>query len=124
MPAQLPSGWRTSPLVQGLPSSQAAPGLGTTSQVALPLQVRVAVSSLSQTIFLPTQAPSAVQVSSKVQGMSSLHALPVRGGFEHEPLAGSHIPAPRHWLAAGQVTGLPPLQVPPRQVSVRVQALP
>jgi hypothetical protein len=64
MPAQLPSGLRTSPLVQGLPSSQAAPGLGVTSQVAVPLQARVAVSSLSHTIFLPTQAPSAVQASS------------------------------------------------------------
>jgi hypothetical protein len=59
-----------------------------------------------------------------VQGVSSLHWLPVLGGFEHEPLAGSHTPAPRHWSAAGQVTGLPPLQVPPWQASVRVQALP
>ena len=65
------------------------------------------------------------QLSPTVHALPSLHVVPfVTGVPVHPPVAGSHVWALRHWVAPGQVTGLPPVHTPPWQVSVCVQALP
>src|SRR5947208_8077585 len=65
------------------------------------------------------------QVSSFVQALSSVHAVPfVLGGFEQTPVVVSHVPATWHWSEAVQTTGLEPVHVPLWQVSVCVHALP
>ena len=46
-----------------------------------------------------------------------------RAGWEHVPLATSHVPWVWHASGAGHVIGFPPVQMPARQVSVRVHAL-
>ena len=57
--------------------------------------------------------------------MPSLHAVPLAfAGFEHAPVAGSHVPARWHWSCAVHVTGFAPTHVPAWQVSLCVQALP
>ena len=74
--------------------------------------------------FVPAHLP-AWQVSVCVQALPSLQALPSGfAGFEHEPVAGSQVPASWHESAPPQVTGFAPVQTPLWQVSVRVQALP
>src|SRR5713101_6703097 len=65
--------------VQALPSSHAAPVLGVTVQLAVPLQVRVLHWSEVQVMAEPTHWPPLVQVSLKVQALPSSHAVPVRG---------------------------------------------
>src|SRR5205814_8952114 len=73
---------------------------------------------------LPVHTPPS-QVSVRVQASPSLHAVPSAfAGFEHIPLAGSHVPAMWHWSEAAQTTGLVPVHTPPSQVSVWVQASP
>ena len=64
-------------------------------------------------------------VSVCVQALPSLHALPSGfAGFEHVPVAGLHVPGLWHWSGAGQTTVLPPVHVPPWQVSVCVHPFP
>jgi hypothetical protein len=64
-------------------------------------------------------------VSLWVQALPSLHAVPFGfGGFEHAPVAGSHVPASWHWSDAAHVTGLAPMHAPFWQVSLCVHALP
>ena len=56
--------------------------------------------------------------------LPSLHAEPSdRFGFEHVPVLGLQVPAAWHGSLAVHVTGLPPVQVPLWQPSVRVHAL-
>src|SRR6266571_6368688 len=64
---------------QALPSSHAAPVLGVTVQLAVPLQVRVLHVSEVQVMAVPTHCPLLLQVSSNVQALASLHAAPVLG---------------------------------------------
>jgi hypothetical protein len=65
------------------------------------------------------------QMSSTVQPLPSLHPVPsAAAGFEHAPLAGSHVPAAWHWSVAAQTTGFEPTQAPAWQASVCVQAVP
>jgi len=60
-----------------------------------------------------------------VHAFASLQPVPSAAvGFEHWPVAESHVPATWHWSDAVQVTGLAPLHVPLWQVSVCVQASP
>src|SRR5207244_765857 len=81
-------------------------------------------SAVHTTELPPVQVP-AWQVSVCVQASPSLHAVPsALAGFEQRPLAGSQTPATWHWFWAVQTTGLPPVQAPAWQVSVRVQASP
>ena len=64
-------------------------------------------------------------VSLWVQASPSLHAAPSTfGGLEQAPVAGSHTPAAWQTLGIGQTTAFWPVQTPPWQVSVCVQALP
>src|SRR5437867_1825743 len=101
-PMQTPA-WQVSVCVQLLPSSQ---------DVA------------SGTALLPLQAP-AWPVSVGVRVSPASQAVPSGfAGFEHWPLAGSQAPAVWHWSWAVQTTGLVPVQPPPWQVSVWVQASP
>ena len=54
----------------------------------------------------------------------SSHVVPFAAfGFEHWPLAGSHVPATWHWSLAVHVTGFPPVHVPLWKASVFVHAL-
>src|SRR2546426_643836 len=71
--------WQASAAVQALPSSHAAPVLGVTVQLAVPLQVRVLHWSEVQVIAVPTHWPPPVQVSLNVQALASSHAAPVLG---------------------------------------------
>src|SRR5437667_266457 len=73
----------------------------------------------------PTQVPF-WQVSVCVQALPSLHAVPSGlAGFEHAPVAGSHVPGKWHWSLAVHTTGFPPVHTPaPSQWSFWVQALP
>jgi hypothetical protein len=48
----------------------------------------------------------------------------VFAGFEHTPVAGSHVPATWHWLCAVHTMGLLPTHVPPEQLELCVHALP
>jgi hypothetical protein len=60
-----------------------------------------------------------------VQALPSSQPAPLAlAGFEHVPLAGSQVPAMWHWSDAGQAFAFAPVQTPPWQVSVAVQALP
>src|SRR5438094_63744 len=80
-------------------------------------------AAVQPTGLLPVHLPAS-QVSALVQALPSLQAVPLgAAGFEHWPVAGSHVPASWHWSEAVQVTGLLPTQLPPSQVSLCVQAL-
>jgi hypothetical protein len=58
-----------------------------------------------------------------VQAFPSLQVEPFALlGFEHPPVDVSHVPASWHWSDAAQTTGFAPVQVPPWQESVWVQA--
>ena len=60
-----------------------------------------------------------------VQALPSLQDVPFGAlGFEQIPVAGSHVPATWQGPLAVHVTGLEPVHVPDRHVSVCVQALP
>jgi len=72
----------------------------------------------------PPQTPL-VQLSFTVQKRPSLQSAPLGlRGAEQAPVAGSQTPAVWQESMAGQVTRLAPLQIPARQVSICVQALP
>src|SRR2546428_8556493 len=74
--------------------------------------------------LVPVQAPL-WQVSVCVQALPSLHAVPLLAfGLEHWPVAVLQVPATWHWSEAVQTMGFEPVQVPPWQVSVCVQASP
>jgi hypothetical protein len=71
----------------------------------------------------PVQMP-AWHVSVRVHPLLSLQDAPSDFvGFEHVPVAGSHVPTPWHWSLAVQTMTLLPMHVPSWQVSVRVHAL-
>src|SRR5256885_1571606 len=65
--------------VQVLPSSHAAPVLGVTVQLDVPLQVRVLHWSEVQVIAVPTHWPLPSQVSLKEQASPSSQLVPVSG---------------------------------------------
>src|SRR5206468_1128641 len=75
--------------VHALASLHAAPVLGVTVQLAVPLQVRVLHWSEVQVIAVPTHWPLPSQVSLKEQASPSSHGAPsALAGFEHSPVAG------------------------------------
>src|SRR5439155_769039 len=64
-----------------------------------------------------------VQTSPTVQGLPSLHAVPLgAGGFVHAPVRGSQLSVVQTLLSL-QTTGMPPWHNPPLQVSPVVQKL-
>ena len=72
---------------------------------------------------LPLMQAPPWQVSMSVQALPSVHPAPSDfAGFEQTPPL--QVPASWHWSCAMQTIGFPPTQLPPWQVSVRVQALP
>src|SRR5437870_5459615 len=80
--------------------------------------------ALQTTGFVPVQVPL-WQVSVWVHASPSLQVAPFGlAGLEHVPVWGSQMPASWHWSEALHTTALAPVQVPARQVSVWVQALP
>src|SRR5213078_3982008 len=64
---------------QALPSSHAAPVLGVTVQLAVPLHVRVLHVSEVHVMAVPTHSPLLEQVSLWVQALPSSHVAPVFG---------------------------------------------
>ena len=71
-----------------------------------------ASAAAQATGLLPTHAP-AWHESLWVHALWSLHEVPsAAAGFEHVPLAGSHVPATWHASLAVHVTGLDPVHVP------------
>ena len=81
-------------------------------------------AALQTTGWLPAHVPLS-HVSVCVQALPSSHAAPSGlTGFEHVPVAGSHVPASWHWSAALQTTGWLPTHVPLSHVSLCVQAFP
>jgi hypothetical protein len=127
-PTQTPA-WQVSLCVHALPSSQGVPfaAAGFEHWPVAGSHVPAAWHwSLAEHVtgLAPTQLP-AWQVSLCVHALPSLHAVPfAAAGFEHAPVAGSHVPAEWHWSLAEHVTGLAPTQVPAWQVSLCVQAFP
>src|SRR5436305_1274580 len=78
MPVHTPP-WQASSPVQALPSSHAAPVLGVTVQLDVPLQVWVLHWSEVQVIAVPTHWPLPSQVSLKEQASPSSQLVPVSG---------------------------------------------
>src|SRR5207244_1141303 len=78
LPTQVPF-LQVSAAVQALPSSHAAPVLGVTVQLAVPLQVRVLHWSEVQVIAVRTPWPLPSQVSLTVQALPSSQLAPVSG---------------------------------------------
>src|SRR5204863_15039 len=97
VPTHWPPPVQVSLKVHALPSSHAAPVLGVTVQLDVPLQVRVLHWSEVQVIAVPTHRPLPSQVSLKEQASPSSHGAPsALAGFEHSPVAGLHMPASWH----------------------------
>src|SRR5205823_19048 len=135
VPAQTPP-WQVSLLVQALPSSPAAPVMGVTVQLDVPLQVRVLHVSEVHVMAVPTHSPLLEQVSLYVQALPSSHVAPVFGvtvqlavPLQVRVLHASevHVTAVLWQTPASQVStvqafpSLPPLAV---QVSVQVAGVP
>ena len=121
--------WHVSVCVHALPSLHALPsdfaGLEQVPVAGLHVPATWHWSWATQTTpFMPVQVP-AWQVSVCVHALPSLHGSPFgAAGFEHVPVAWSHVPATWHWSCAVQTTGLAPTQLPATHVSVWVQAFP
>jgi hypothetical protein len=81
-------------------------------------------SNAVQVTGVPTHRPL-WHVSLWVQGSVSSHGAPsLPTGFEHVPVAGSHVPAVWHASEAEQLTESPPTHTPAWHVSVCVHAFP
>src|SRR5213595_3229462 len=106
---------------QALPSSHAAPVLGVTVQLAVPLQVRVLHVSEVNVIAAPMHCPPLVHVSSNEQASPSSQLVPVSGVTVQlaVPLQVSVL----HWSEV-QVMAVPTHCPPLVQVSLNEQALP
>src|SRR6266480_6495286 len=106
---------------QALPSSHAAPVLGVTVQLDVPLHVRVLHVSEVQVMAVPTHSPLLEQVSLNVQALPSSHVAPVFGVTVQ--LA---VPLQVRVLHASevQVMAVPTHSPLLEQVSLNVQALP
>src|SRR5437899_435696 len=124
--------WQASSPVQALPSSQgvpsrtvvpthAAPVLGVTVQLDVPLQVRVLHWSEVQVIAVPTHWPLPSQVSLKEQASPSSQLVPVSGVTVQldVPLQVRVL----HWSEV-QVIAVPTHRPLPSQLSLKEQASP
>src|SRR5439155_1124420 len=106
---------------QALPSSHAAPVLGVTVQLAVPLQVRVLHVSEVHVIAVPTHCPPLVHVSLNEQALPSSQLVPVGGVIVQVavPLQGRGL----HWSEV-HVIAVPTHCPPLVQLSLYEQALP
>src|SRR5437899_2802748 len=120
MPVHTPL-WHVSPVVQAFPSSHAAPVLGVTVQLAVPLQVRVLHVSEVHVIAVPTHCPPLVHVSSNEQASPSSQLVPVSGVTVQ--LAVPLQVRVLHWSEV-QVRAVPTHCPPLVQVSLNEQSLP
>src|SRR6266581_334580 len=120
VPAQTPP-WQVSLLVQEFSSSHAAPVLGVTVQLDVPLQVCVLHWSEVQVIAVPTHRPLPSQVSLKEQASPSSQLVPVSGVTVQldVPLQVRVL----HWSEV-QVIAVPTHRPLPSQGSLEEQALP
>jgi sorbitol-specific phosphotransferase system component IIA len=110
-----------SPVVHGLPSSQAFVLFVNTHPVAgLHVSVVHTLASSQTTALLAKQAPPP-QVSPAVQAFPSSQAIVLF--VKTQPAVGSHVSVV-HTLASSQTTAVPAWQIPPPQVSPVVQAFP
>jgi len=65
------------------------------------------------------------QASDCVHRLPSSHADPLAfAGFEHVPVAGSHVPVAWHWFCAVHTTGFAPTHAPATHASLWVHRLP
>lgn len=128
LPTQLPPE-QASLWVQGFPSLHKAPLglLGLPQEPFAGLHTPTSwhwLLAVQTTGLPPTQAPL-WHMSVRVQALLSLQAVPsLLGGFEQSPEAALQVPALWHWSSAAHTTGLPPVQLPFEQVSVRVHPFP
>ena len=119
-PAQLPPA-QTSPLVHASPSLQLAVVLVCTQPVPLlQLSAVQALLSLQSRVLLPPQLPP-LQTSPAVQASPSLQLVVLL--VKTQPLLGLQLSLVQP-LPSLHVTALAPLQAPPPQTSLLVQALP
>lgn len=127
VPEQAPV-WHLSPEVQALPSLQMVP-FGAFGLVQAPVEVLHTPAEWHASVAVHTTGLAPVhtpdwQVSSCVHAFPSLHTVPLaRAGFEHWPLAVSHVPTPVHGPAATHTFTVPDWQTPDWQVSPEVHAL-
>src|SRR5438093_1233924 len=106
---------------QALPSSHAAPVLGVTVQLAVPLQVRVLHVSEVHVMAVPMHCPPLVHVSLNEQALPSSQPVPVSGVTVQ--LAVPLQVRVLHWSEV-HVTAVPTPCPPLVQVSLNEQALP
>src|SRR5213592_788671 len=121
VPTHWPPPVQVSLNVQALPSSHAAPVLGVTVQLDVPLQVWVLHWSEVQVIAVPTHWPLPSQVSLKEQASPSSQLVPVSGVTVQldVPLQVRVL----HWSEV-QVIAVPTHRPLPSQVSLKEQASP
>src|SRR5436190_1737894 len=121
VPTHWPPPVQVSLNVQALPSSHAAPVLGVTVQLDVPLQVWVLHWSEVQVIAVPTDWPLPSQVSLKEQALPSSQLVPVSGVTVQldVPLQVRVL----HWSEV-QVIAVPTHRPLPSQVSLKEQASP
>lgn len=124
--------WQLSLCVHALPSSHAVPS-GSAGVEHMPVAGSHVPATWHESSGAHTTGAPAVQtpiwqVSAMVQPLPSLHAVPLDlAGFEHRPVAGSHVPAPWHWSRAVQTTPVHsdmPAQTPLVHTSFFVSAFP
>jgi hypothetical protein len=127
-PTQVPA-WQVSDCVQASPSLQSDPLVPIGFEQAPVVVSQVPATwhwswAVQVTGSVPVQVPPWHE-SACVQELPSSQSVPSGpAGLEQTPVAGLQVPATRHGPGTGQTTGLEPVQVPPWQVSVWVQASP
>ena len=90
--------------------------------VAGPRRVALGPSARTGIGLLSVHTP-AMQVWVSSQRLLSVQAVPLTlTGFEHVPSVGSQTPAVWHWSGGAHAIGVPPWQMPPRQVGLTTQA--
>src|SRR5438094_832493 len=119
VPARRPPRVQVSLAVQAVPSSHAAPVLGVTVQLDVPLQVWVLHWSEVQVIAVPTHWPLPSQVSLKEQASPSSQLVPVSGVTVQ--LAVPLQVCVLHWSEV-QVIAVPTHRPLPSQVSLKAVA--
>ena len=114
-PPQTPA-WQVLPDVHWFVSLQAVPSMASGFEHAPVPGSQVPAtwhwSDAGHVLTVPPPQTPAWQVLPDVHWFVSLQAVPLAtAGFEHTPVAGSHVPAAWHWSEAGHALTVP-LQTP------------